>query len=274
MPISRRNALTAGVAAVAAPAVLSTPRTAAAPSLDLTEPANKLEVYARMRGNGDGELALWWWNANVWSKLNGDIPKVLMTVEGLTFQKVTRNADGTLNQKMAGRGTFRDKDTGEPLTSWTNPVNGKTAEPDHIVSLSNTTVAREGMVREDSDRVIEFEGGIGEVQVVGGNAYLTENFAMKTRGRYPGMVFTGASLTVFTADAALLADDHAAFRPCNMNYQSPGSFRPWIGFEDSDGIMTWQTYGQKLPRGKEDAPANMRAWVEENHPGFLDNPPI
>ena len=70
------------------------------------------------------------------------------------------------------------------------------------------------------------------------------------------------------------ADDDADFRPCNMNYQNPGNFRPWMGYDNSKGILTWQTYGQKLQRGKLDAPDDIRGRVEDTYPGFLDDPPI
>ena len=269
MTITRRTALGA-TAALATSTTIIKPASA----LDLTDPQNKLETYARVRGNADGELALWWWKANVWAKMNDDIAKVVALVEGLTFQRVTRNADGTLDQKMTGRGTFRDKDTGAPLTKWVNPDNGHTAEPDHIVSLNHETVTANGMQREENDRVIAFEGGISDPQVVGDNVYLMENFVVKSRGRTPGQITTGSSLTVFTADAAAMADDDADFRPSNMNYQNPGNFRPWMGYDNAKGILTWQTYGQKLRRGPEDAPDDIRGWVEETYPGFLNDPPI
>lgn len=269
MLIPRRTAM-AATAAVAAAGKAS--RVGA--SIDLADPANKLELYARMRGNPDGELALWWWKANVWAKMNEEIAKVVALVEGLTFQRVTRKTDGTLDQKMTGRGTFRDKDTGAPLTRWVNPDNGHTAKPDHIVSLSHGTVTADGMVREENDRLLAFEGGISAPQVVGGNVYLMENFVVKSRTRFPDQVTTGSSLTVFTGDATAMADDSADFRPCNMNYQNPGNFRPWMGYDNTKGILTWQTYGQKLRRGADDAPEDIRAWVEETYPDFLSDPPI
>lgn len=269
MTVTRRSALAA--TAVAATTGLTAK---SASALDLTKPANKLEIYARIRGNADGELALWWWKANVWAKMNDDIAKVVCLVEGLTFQRVTRMDDGTLDQRMTGRGTFRDAETGAPLTKFVNPDNGYTAEPDHVVSLNRETVTANGMQREHNDRVIAFEGGISDPQVVGDKVYLMENFVVKSRGVNPGEFRTGSSLTVFTGDAEAMADDNADFRPCNMNYQNPGNFRPWMGYDNSKGILTWQTYGQKLRRGKDDAPDDIRGWVENTYPGFLDDPPI
>jgi hypothetical protein len=46
-----------------------------------------------------------------------------------------------------------------------------------------------------------------------------------------------------------MADDNAAFRPCNMNYQNPGNFRLWMGCDNYKGILAWQTYGKKLGPG-------------------------
>jgi|TARA_B110000438_G_scaffold274747_1_gene295148 hypothetical protein len=109
---------------------------------------------------------------------------------------------------------------------------------------------------------------------VGENVYLQENFVVKSHGKNPGEIRTGSSLTVFTADRASMADDNAAFRPCNMNYQNPGNFRLWMGCDNYKGILAWQTYGQKLERGPADAAVDMKAWVDANHPGFLENPPI
>lgn len=267
MSVSRRSVLAAAAVAVAKPQPASA-------ALDLTKPANKLEVYARMRGNADAQLSLWWWKANVWAKMHNDIAKILCLVEGLTFQRITRNADGTLDQKMTGRGTFRDAQTGGPLTNWVNPDNGHRAKPDHVVSLNHETITADGIQREQSDRVVAFEGGISNPEVVGNNVYLTENFVVKSRTATPGEYRTGSSLTVFTGDAAAMADDNAIFRPCNFNYQSPGSFRPWMGYDNGKGILTWQTVGQKLRRGVDDAPDGVRGWVEATYPGFLENPPI
>ncbi|MEQ9446885.1 MAG: hypothetical protein RJS98_15080 [Rhodospirillaceae bacterium] len=89
MPITRRNAL-AGAAALAVTPNLVATRAHAA--LDLTAPGNKVEVYRRMRASTkDGALVLWWWNGFVWAKPNNDIAVHILTVEGLTFQRLTPN---------------------------------------------------------------------------------------------------------------------------------------------------------------------------------------
>jgi hypothetical protein len=251
MPITRRNAL-AGAAALAVTPNLVATRAHAA--LDLTAPGNKVEVYRRMRASTkDGALVLWWWNGFVWAKPNND---------------------GTLSDAQAGRGTFRDPETNAPLTTWTNPLNGVTAAPDHIRSLNRGVITPDGLARQHSDRVLHFESEITAPMITGKQIFMRENFLTKNKGRVPGAVSTSSSLTTYTATVTDIADDDAAFRPCTFNYQSLGGFRPWMGMDDSTGVLSWQTVGQKLERGADDAPADIRTWVDTNYPGFLEDPGI
>lgn len=272
MPITRRNAVAGAAALAVTPALVSTRAHAA---LDLTAPENKVEVYRRMRaGTEDGALMLWWWNGFVWAKPNNDIAVHILTVEGLTFQRLTTQSDGTLTDAQAGRGTFRDPETNAPLTTWTNPLNGVTAAPDHIRSLNRGVITPDGLARQHSDRVLHFESEITAPMITGKQIFMRENFLTKNKGRAPGAVSTSSSLTTYTATVTDIADDDAAFRPCTFNYQSLGGFRPWMGMDDSTGVLSWQTVGQKLERGADDAPAGIRTWVDTNYPGFLEDPGI
>lgn len=272
MTLSRRTALKSAAVVAASSGVAIRPAFAA---LDLTAPENKLDLYVRMRGGvKDAELVLWWWRGNVWGKMNDDIAVNLMVVEGLTFQRLTKTSDTTYEQISAGRGTFRDVETNAPLDTWTNPINGVIATPDRVVSLNRETVSARGPHRELSDRLIAYEGGFDTPIVNGGKVFMTENFVSKVKGRNAGTVGTASSLTVFTADADNMANDDADFRPCTMNYQSLGGFRPWMGLDNSKGMISWQVYGQKLQGNAASAPPDIKSWVEREYPGFLDDPEI
>lgn len=272
MTLSRRTVLGSTAAAAMGSMTVSGPAQAA---LDLSNPANKMEVYARMRGMGDGELSLWWWRANIWAKPNDEVAVKIAIAEGLTFQRLTRNGDGTLQDAQAGSGTFRDAETGEPLTTFTNPINGHTAEPDHIRSLNRGVIGPNGMIREPDARVLVFESEISEPLVNLGQVFMRENFVAKFKGREGrAATSTSSSLTTYVAQADDIADDGKAFRPCNFFYQSLGGFRPWMGMDDATGALSWQTFGQKLGNGPDKAPDDIRGWVEANYPGFLENPGI
>ena len=224
--ITLRNAL--GTAAAVA-AVGALPKTASA--LDLTNPANKLEVYTRMRGGtADGELVLWWWNGNVWGKMNEDVAVVLMQIEGLTFQGLTRNADGTYLQISAGRGTFRHADTGAPLQSWTNPINGRCRRA--RTTSSPSTAAPSPPTAYNANPASAFwsnEAGITTPVVNGGQIFCRKTSSPKSKAANRERWARRRPLTVFTADAAAIADDTASFRPCTHELPEPRRFsaRGW-----------------------------------------------
>ncbi len=272
MKTTRRKVLASAALLATAPGFLHTRPARAA--FDVTAPENKIEVYRRMRGRDDGALALWWWNGFVWAKPIDDVAVHILTVEGLTFQRLTTNPDGTLLDAQAGRGTFRDPQTNAPLTTWTNPINGVTAEPDHIRSLNRGIITSNGLKREHNDRVLKFESEITAPMITGAQIFMRENFVTKNKGRETGMSSTSSSLTTYTANVVEVADDDASFRPCTFNYQSMGGFRPWMGMDDAKGMLSWQTVGQKLERDQADAPEGIKEWVDENYPGFLDDPGI
>jgi len=273
MTLSRRT-LMGSAAAGAALGGTASGRSAQA-ALDLTAPDNKLEVYRRMRGMGDGELSLWWWKSNIWAKPNDDVAVKIAVSEGLTFQRLTANADGTLQDSQAGRGTFRDAETEEPLTEFVNPINGFKSEPDHIRSLNGGVIGSNGMIRERNERMLVFESEISIPEVNNGQVFVRENFVAKFQGREGrAATSTSSSLTTYVSQAADIADDGAAFRPCNFFYQSLGGFRPWMGMDDATAALSWQTFGQKLGSTAENAPEDIHSWVEANYPGFLENPGI
>ncbi len=273
MTLTRRT-LMGGAAAGAALSGIGSGDPAQA-ALDLTAPENKLEVYARMRGMGDGELSLWWWKANIWAKPNDEVAMKIAIAEGLTFQRLTANADGNLEDAQAGRGTFRHPETEEPLTEFVNPMNGHKGEPDHIRSLNGGVIGLNGIIRERDERVLVFESEISSPEINNGQVFVRENFVAKFQGREGrAATSTSSSLTTYVSQAADIADDGAAFRPCNFFYQSLGGFRPWMGMDDATGALSWQTFGQKLGSTAENAPENIRGWVDANYPGFLDDPGI
>ena len=270
----KRRAFFAVSAATVADSTLGQPRSAHALT-NLMAPENKLEVYARMRGGIDGERVLCWWSANIWAKRNDDIAVKLMTAEGLTFSRVVRNSDGSLGYSQAGRGTYRDAETGKPLTKFTNPITGVKGEPDRIRSHSTGVIGTKGMVQEPSDRLIQLDSEISDPVVNAGQVFLRDNFVAKYQGVKQGAApFTGSSLTTYVAAAGDIENDSAKFRPGNFFYQSLGGFSPWMGMDDATGMMSWQTLGQKLYNGAASAPEDIRKWVEENYPGFLSDPHI
>jgi hypothetical protein len=117
------------------------------------------------------------------------------------------------------------------------------------------------------------------MNVQGDTLWLTENFVAKSKPDVArgGAVNTSSSLSTFTAKMADVTNRKADFVPCYLSYQSLGSWPAWMKMDGVEaargGSLSWQTRGHKI-RGPKDGPADLRAWINERWPGFLDNPGI
>lgn len=238
--------------------------------------ANALATYARMRGGKNGALSLWWYTGTVWGKPTDDIARPMFQVQGLTFQRLTLNPDGTLDQKMAGRGFYADTVTGQPLEAWLNPFTNKSHTPPHVKSLALQTVKANGELNvREPERIDTFVGRVGELTTNGDTIWMTENFLSKSKPdtKRNGAVSTTSSLSTFTAKIADVENDTLPFVPCTLNYQSLGSWPAWMEMGDQPGVLSWQTRGHKV-RGPDNGPKELRDWIEAKHPGFLKDPGI
>lgn len=268
--LSRRHVVVAGAA-------LGIARS----SFAATDQASSLmRTYARLRGAVKDEPALWWYMGTVWGKPVNDVARPMFLVQGMTFNRTTLKADGSLEQTLTGRGWYADAQTGKPLDLWTNPWTGEKIQPPHIKSLQTQSVAADGtMAAREGATIDVFQGRIGEMTTQGDTLWLTENFVARSKpdAARGGAVNTSSSLSTFTAKVADVANAKLDFVPCYLNYQSLGSWPAWMKMDAVEaargGSLSWQTRGHKI-RGSEAGPADLRAWINERWPGFLDNPGI
>ncbi|MBL8628453.1 MAG: DUF1838 family protein, partial [Rhodospirillaceae bacterium] len=233
-----------------------------------------MQTYARMRGAPNSGLALWWYTGTVWGKQPDEMARPLFRVQGLTFNRITRAPDGSITQKLTGRGWYADVKTGAPLDTFTNPLTGERLTPPHIKSLQTQIIAADGtMPPRDEPTLDTFDGRIGDLTVSGDTIWLTENFVAKYKpdAARGGAVNTTSSLSTFTARIKDIENTAADFVPAYLNYQSLGSWPAWMKMGAAPGVLSWQTRGQKV-RGPEAAPQALREWIEARYPGFLAAP--
>ncbi|MSO96766.1 MAG: DUF1838 domain-containing protein [Rhodospirillaceae bacterium] len=275
MDFSRRHLIAASSAWLAVSALH--PAAAAAKAAD---PSQLLQTYARMRGAKNSGLALWWYTGTVWGKPVNDIARPMFLVQGLTYNRAILKPDGGIEQKLTGRGWYADPATGKPLETWTNPFTAEKITPPHIKSLQTQNIGADGaLAAREATQFDAFSGGIGGLTVNGDTIWLTENFVAKTKpdATRGGAVNTTSSLSTFTSKLADVDNDGADFVPSYLNYQSLGSWPAWMKMDGAEqargGSLSWQTRGHKV-RGPQDGPADLRAWVEARHPGFLADPGI
>jgi hypothetical protein len=245
---------------------------------------DKLGVYSRVRGAPRGQPGIWWYTGKLWGKRNLDSAVQFFRVDGLSFNRMEMKDDGTLSQKMVEVGFWNDPITGKPADEWINPINGLPCKPKHYKSSQAFTFTPDGHAKRSSEspNIQFFKGTIGEPVISGDTLWIAEELLLKAtpppaQGDDPlmnvGPVITSTSLVTYTSKAKDLETPETQWVASTMNYQTMGSWYPWMRMGNEPGNLMFQLVGRKLRRSDE-MPLALQALINERHPGFLENPGV
>ena len=251
----------------------------------LSETANRLAVYARVRGNGIGEPpALWWIKGVVYGKQYEKNAQPLFQVTGVSHNKVTAGQNGGIILSIEEGGYYADLETGEVMDSWTNPVTGASTQPKHYKMLVSHNFAMNGDVEhDDSTGRTEAYGGISPVEISGDTLWVEENYFSRTEISSPpssspsaelesqrstAQFNVGDSLTTFQARVKDLQTPDGTFVSATLAYEQTNSWASWLNMGDYPGLQLWQLKGRKLA-GPEEIPAQLRDRLRIDHPNFI-----
>lgn len=281
MTLSRRSALGAGAVLLAA----TSAQAAKSLNLDLSKTVDAYRAYVKMRGAGEGKLALWWYTGTVWLKVNSEVPQQVMTIDGFSFQRLSMRPDGSMVQLMAEAGYFKDAEGTAILDTWVNPFNKEVCKVRHyksnqtIIAKPDTSLTGEEGGRMDGNNM---KGRIGPASVNGDQVWIPENFgtrfAVPKRDNVDPMEDVGdslanASLASFTAKLSDIQNAELESAPSTMHFQNLGPQRPWMRFGKATVAQTWQLFGHKVA-SVDAIPAPLQARFEKDYPGWLANPGI
>lgn len=281
MPTRRDTVLGLGLAGITS-AIAQTPARAAGHTYDLSDPNDAVTAYARMRGHLDGTPGMWWYRGNMFAKRDNEVAERVLKIEGFSFNRLVRRDDNRFDQVMAEAGYFIDPDTDEIQDTWVNPLNGRTCEPQHYKSNQTILVGPDGVGGSEEAAVpVQFTGTV-EAQAHGGRVWTTENMVTKLPNprseaedplAYSGPIITITSLASFTGQLSDLRDESLAFMPATLHFQNLAPWMPWMKMGQDPGVTTWQLLGTKV-RSPDDMPARLRARLNADYPGWIDNPGV
>ncbi len=128
--LDRRMALMGlgGLAALAAaPGLAAAAETAAPTAMDLTNSADNLKAFLKMRVDLSGKEIGHWWTGNVHAALPGEKDQLLFVFEGFAFSRLIPHEKGfrMLHREL---GYYRDPKTRQILEKWTNPWTNEEVE--------------------------------------------------------------------------------------------------------------------------------------------------
>jgi len=252
-----------------------------AKSMDVTVPANRLAVYARVRGGAAGATALWGVAGIIHAKIENEMATPLFRVVGASLNTIRKRPDGGLTQTMEEAGYFADLATGDIMARWRNPLTGVDTTPEPYKMKSIQGIAPDGTVeRPNAPFPITVAGGVGAVETSGETLWIAENFSARVGllspsrdGRapeiVPGKFRVIYSLATFQARIDDIADpDATRFTPATLSFTETDPWFGWMGMGQRPGLQLWQLRGRKLREAAELPPALLER-LRADYPGFI-----
>lgn len=264
----------------AAAAVLPSPAAPAA-GIDLANPQARVRAYLRIRCRLDGKPTYMPYRGTIFGKPEGKAAVALFDVAGFSWSTVTQIGESRYRVDGVEAGYFLDRNTGEPLDHWTNPLNNLETTVRHYRSWSHIVVSPEGLepvLDKPRPAGFSFSATSGDPMIMNGNIWIHEDLI----GQFPsapkstfadplqyfGPVLTATSLATWSAAVAELADPAAAFVPSMLSYQTLGSWRPFMRMGSAPGLISWRMFGAKQP-SVDAVPTALRERVIKDYPDFL-----
>lgn len=272
-PSTRRDLL-AAAGAVGLGAAVPAPADAAAArvSLDLDDPAQRLKAFMMMRGALDESLVIGCISGRYYGVVENEI-KPLYGVVAATFSRYRRAADGGYDGVSYEIPYFTDLATGEVMDNWLNPYTGQTvtvahsgysAAPIHVGRDLSISLPRPVPGLTVRHRVLP-------PQIVGDDVWLTEETMSELQIPGADKPIRYSELVAMHAQASDLAASRARRVPCQTNYTSIVSWRPWLKMGDHPGHLIGNgigRYGMTL----DELPEAWRRAVAARRPEALRDP--
>ncbi len=270
------------MAATSAAASAGVPAGAPAPGFVPTKP---MDIYAKIRCSLRDELVPFWYRGQAMVALQDDVPRPILGVEGFSYTRFTRQADGSWMTRLIEVGYFTDLMSGAIVDEATNSVNGKRIKPRHFSSpVQSFGVNADGSV--SSERKVtppsEFVGRVWAPYRQGTEVWVDEDMLAKLtsdalppsmREAGPPRMLSLGAMTSYRSHSADVQNPRLASAPCTFHLQELSSLPSWFELGDVVGKQLWRLSGRKLGTADE-MPAALRARIDKDHPEFVKKPGI
>lgn len=268
--MTRRTAL-AGLALGVPAASLS--GEAAAAGLDWSKPETQLEALIKMRGALDGRLVISFLEGVYYGVMETRLTPLYGLSAGL-FRRYARRDDGGYDYANFELVYVTDLDTGELLSTFTNPYSGRTGKPPQTrLGPSNLTITPDRrVVREGPAQSAVTFHRFRPAQIVGEDVWIVEESAVQAPAP---MNFAFNEVLTYRARLADLAAPGAMHVPTDVHFTPVIGWRPWQGMEGHEAAGRSHVTGScagRVVTSLNELPARYLRWTEEFHPDVLKDP--
>lgn len=250
--------------------------------LDLNTLNDRLRAIVRLRGHENGGCWLWF-GGTVFGRPPNEALQPLFGFHSVLWMTYAPDEDGGYVFRQRESCHFTDLQTGAPGERFDNPYTGQDNPMIGYVSpifafrfyADGTAPFGKGKTPLRESRLCP------DLQDGGGDLWTTEwrsnEFMTAPRNEeFPGATPGGRSrksvdLATYRAPAKDLLDDGQVFVPAQLTFIADIPWIQWMFMGDREGHMVWSGTGLKTDT-RSDLPETLRASVEQEHPGFLDDP--
>ncbi len=262
-----RRTLLSGIGALGLGAIVQARETNIDPGAEWLpgETADHWRHLVRMQMSTRSEDVPWWYTGRIYAQVGDQAPQHLLNLEGTEIYWVRGLPDGAFSISARTLTFFRDKDSGEMLREFANPLTGKTVtvQANRLGGKDGSTYSAAGWrfteppMAQDTPNPWRFEW------------HRSGDLAWFTSSRFSRALPQPwlESMTVFCAvDTLLDPDRHNLPTHFTSTYLSP--WPRWLEMGDRPGHLVWHSSGKKLA-SIDEIPDEYRRRVDREHGGVL-----
>ena len=240
-------------------------------------PMSALEAHVKMRCNLGGGRTYWYYTGTVFGNQIGQSTQAMLGVEGISFSVLEKLPAGRYRYSLTEAGYYLDPVTRTMKEQVLNPFTQEMYRPRHYLSSQSNFFSPDLSVTPDIARRppgLDYRGEISPVTVFKDVVWSAEDlFVRVPAARGPedpeGPEFkVQTSLATLTADRAEVLDPDRDFVDCQLNYQTLGTWREWMGMGARPGMISWRMVGTKCT--EQDLPGYLADRIAKDHEGFFD----
>jgi len=217
-------------AAAAAPLALATG----------TAPTGHLRDYLRMRGALDDRLVVGALSGQYFGVIDGEILP-MFGVLGVTFTRWRPLDDGRWLSASFEHACYTDKDSGEVLREWRNPLNGRSGPVPAWTSRPAALLLHPDLSRHHAKPLPHgfiAEDVVSSIDEYAGERVIVQRVRSAVPRPAPAKPYRYSELVTMRAELAALREGGAARVPCSMSFTNISGWRPWQQMgEDQAGHM-------------------------------------
>ena len=251
---------------------------ALAAQLDPTDPKDALQIQRKILcSRVDGEASAFWWHGRAYSRRQGERDRHLFNVEGMNVRACVGDVHPELGEgyRMVSRELliYRDPQSGETLSTWTNPWTGESVE---VLHVANDPVNHSGYETTRSGQPFRWGGEITEGQWrmnITVPLFYPNPLASAYQKEIGGAYHATEMFNFFGDDVDALLDPQTAVVGRQVGWARISDWLPWMKMAGRDGVIYMHTAGLRLSSW-DALPDSMKSEIETHYPEYREPPPL